>query len=89
MNGIVYLLHFAEKYYHAQHYLGWTDSLAERLARHRAGNGSKLVRAFLQSGIDFVVARTWKGNRNKERRLKKRKKSRQLCPICKANRETY
>lgn len=84
MRGIVYLLHFAEKYHHAQHYLGWTDSLEERLARHRAGNGSKLVRAVIESGIDFVVARTWRGNRRKERTLKKWKKSRLLCPICKS-----
>ena len=30
----------------------------------------------------FVIARTWNGGRDLERRLKNRKNSLRLCPIC-------
>ncbi|MBB5085041.1 putative GIY-YIG superfamily endonuclease [Nonomuraea endophytica] len=32
MTGTVYLLHFAQPYRHARHYLGWTTDLQARLA---------------------------------------------------------
>lgn len=35
--GTVYLIHFARKLAHAQHYLGWTTDLPARLKEHRAG----------------------------------------------------
>lgn len=83
MAGIVYLLHFDKPYYHAQHYLGYTRDLESRIERHKGGNGSPLVAAVVNAGIDIVVARTWSGDRNLERRLKNRHNTpRQLCPIC-------
>jgi len=33
----VYLLHFDKRLKHAGHYMGVTDDLPARLARHRAG----------------------------------------------------
>lgn len=57
-----------------------------RMARHRAGDGAKLIAAITKAGIGFVVARTWAGDRNFERQLKRRKKSRELCPICREER---
>ncbi len=36
-----------------------------------------------QAGIDFTVARTWKGDRSKERQLKKQGGASRLCPLCK------
>ena len=78
----VYLLHFTTPYRHARHYLGSADDLESRLARHRAGNGARLVQVCADHGIDFVLARTWQGGREKERQLKRQKNGRKLCPIC-------
>ena len=78
----VYLLHFTRPYKHARHYMGSTNDLIARIAEHRAGRGARLVEVIMQAGIDFVVARTWEGDRNTERRLKNRKGSPRLCPIC-------
>ncbi|HEC61407.1 MAG TPA: endonuclease [bacterium] len=64
----VYLIHFSKPYYHARHYLGYTDNLPNRLARHRAGNGSPLVAAVTRAGIPWELARTWKGSQHTERR---------------------
>jgi hypothetical protein len=36
---------------------------------------------FLNS-VSFTIARTWDGERVLERKLKKRKNGRKLCPIC-------
>lgn len=37
-------------------------------------------------GINYEVVRTWSGNRKLERKLKNRKKSSILCPICQKER---
>ena len=78
----VYLLHFETKLAHAQHYLGSTDDLENRLACHRKGNGARLMAVVTALGITWQLARTWPGDRALERRLKRRKEGRRLCPIC-------
>lgn len=83
--GTIYLLHFDKPFWHAKHYLGWTegDSLDERLDKHRKGQGSKLMAAVSGAGIDFSIARLWAGTRNDERKLKNGKNAgKRLCPIC-------
>jgi len=85
---MVYLLHFSEKVAdHAQHYIGYSDiGIERRLERHLNGNGSRLVRAAVQLGIEVKVARLWpNGDRKFERKLKNRKKARCLCPLCNKN----
>jgi predicted GIY-YIG superfamily endonuclease len=82
MKGKVYLLHFARPYRHARHYLGWTDDLEERLARHRDGRGARLLAVVTEAGIEWTVARVWDGSRALERRLKSWHKARALCPLC-------
>lgn len=82
-----YLLHFSEPYHHAQHYLGSTNDLEARLAEHHTGQGARLTQVIRKAGISFSLARTWNGGREQERRLKRWKKSTDLCPLCKANRE--
>ena len=47
---MVYLIHFDEKYHHAQHYLGYTGDLENRIAEHAAGVGSPLLAAVSESG---------------------------------------
>lgn len=80
--SIVYLLHFNRPYKHAKHYLGSTSDLSKRIKQHRNGkSGSHLIRVIYEAGIEFVVARTWDGDRTKERRMKGRGLSK-LCPIC-------
>ncbi|MBI3960234.1 MAG: endonuclease [Chloroflexi bacterium] len=84
----VYLLHFSEPIspdHTAQHYLGSTEDLTRRLAEHRAGAGSRLCEVAKERGIDFVLVRTWQGDRGKERQLKRRKSGPKLCPLCNGN----
>jgi hypothetical protein len=81
--GTIYLLHFQQPYHHARHYLGWTEGVLEtRLDRHMVGNGARLVNVVTEAGIGIEVARLWSGTRDLERKLKNRKNSQKLCPIC-------
>lgn len=87
--GTVYLIHFDRPIGNpenprgqAQHYIGWTDSLQERLRSHSRGRGAAILAFLSQVGIGWNLARVWEGSRQLERRLKNRKKARQLCPIC-------
>ncbi len=83
--GTVYLLHFDQKFSHAQHYVGFTTDLDKRLDKHQRGTGSKLCRAIKLAGIGFQLARTWEGvDRAFERKLHNRHGSGRFCPICKA-----
>ncbi len=82
----VYLLHFHEKYKHAQHYIGYATQLKKRIQHHQNGTGARLLQVIQEAGIGWEVARIWPdGDRALERRLKRYHKSRQLCPICNAN----
>ncbi|MCP4593686.1 MAG: endonuclease [bacterium] len=87
--GTVYLIHFDRPLGdldnprgQARHYLGYSDDLEARLERHREGNGAAIMAAVVRAGIDWTVARIWDGDRELERRLKKRHNSPRLCPIC-------
>ena len=79
---IIYLLHFERPYRHARHYLGSTDDLDARLACHAEGQGAKLMRVIKEAGISWQCVRTWQGDRKLERRLKRRKGTPALCPVC-------
>jgi hypothetical protein len=82
-SGTVYLLHFDKKYHHAQHYLGFCMyDLEQRLAHHVAGHGARLMQVITLAGIGFQIARTWRGCRTFERRLKNQKNAGRLCPVC-------
>ena len=94
--GTVYMLCFSEPYtgtpakpgnkpQTVQHYLGISPvSLSRRLAAHRAGNGARLVAVVMAAGGGFELARTWPPAPGLERRLKNRKKAREMCPLCTA-----
>jgi predicted GIY-YIG superfamily endonuclease len=86
----VYLLHFSRpisEKHTCQHYIGYTgrDSLKKRLAEHAAGRGARLTQVALERGISWEVARTWQGGRALERKLKDKKASPKLCPLCNGN----
>ncbi|GHO69775.1 hypothetical protein KSC_086670 [Ktedonobacter sp. SOSP1-52] len=68
---MVYLLHFERRYWHAGHYLGWTQDLPGRMRAHRAGDGARLMEVINEHGIRWVVSRVWwDGDRTLERALK-------------------
>lgn len=80
---VVYLLHFAQPYKHARHYVGYSELLTARLAHHRKGTGARLMAAVSAAGIEVTVARVWKGaDRTFERRIHNYARSAQLCPMC-------
>lgn len=88
----VYLLHFDRPISHrhtAQHYLGWTTDLETRLKQHRQGTGARLCEVAKERRINFRLARTWEGDRQRERDLKLQKNGRKLCPICRGNANDY
>lgn len=79
----LYLIHFAAKYEHAQHYLGLSNDISRRMEEHRSGQGNSLMKAVTRAGIPWDVVRTWKNaDRILERRLKNQKNAWRLCPIC-------
>ncbi len=78
----VYLLHFVTPYKHARHYLGCADDLSARLSEHRRGTGARLTQVVRDAGGTWVVARTWRGGRRLEHKLKAWHSGVKLCPIC-------
>lgn len=91
--GSCYLLHFTQPYVAqrvegrkqqtVQHYLGWSENLANRLNLHSTGHGARLVRVVRDAGIKWHLARVWEDvDRHYERWLKNRKHSSRLCPLC-------
>ncbi|MFG1999727.1 hypothetical protein ACGFNU_11325 [Spirillospora sp. NPDC048911] len=80
--GVVYLLHFAQPYKHARHYIGWTRDLAGRLAQHEAGSGARLLQVVNDAGIEWRLARLWPGDRRRERALKRQGGAARCCPLC-------
>jgi hypothetical protein len=56
-SGIIYLLHFATRYKHAGHYLGYVETdLERRIIEHERGFGSfgaNLVRVIRAAGHRF------------------------------------
>lgn len=78
----IYLLHLDTPLAHAKHYIGKADDLAERLERHRSGNGARMLAVCRERGITWQLVRTWTGDRQLERRLKSRRNAPKLCGIC-------
>lgn len=86
---MVYLIHFSKPIGdldnprgQARHYLGYTDDLEQRLKRHRSGNGSAIMAEVARLGVGWQLARTWNGDRNLERALKRQHNEPRLCPLC-------
>jgi predicted GIY-YIG superfamily endonuclease len=80
--GTVYLLHFDKPYKHARHYVGWTQDLDARLAKHARGHGARLLEVVRDAGIVWTLARTWPGTRNRERQIKRQGGAARRCPLC-------
>jgi predicted GIY-YIG superfamily endonuclease len=78
----VYLLHFSRPYKHARHYTGWASDLEARLAEHEHGRGARLLQVITAAGITWKLARTWPGDRKRERELKNMGGASRRCPEC-------
>lgn len=87
IEGTIYLLHFDTPLAHARHYLGWTGDLDTRLSEHGSGRGARLLQVANERGITFRLARTWAGDRFRERALKKQGGKARMCPVCQTHRE--
>lgn len=81
-NGTVYLIHFDRPYRHARHYLGYTEDLQTRMTDHANGRGARLMAVITDAGIEWQLARTWRGGRRRERQLKRQGGASRLCPCC-------
>ena len=86
---VVYLLHFeaplgdaSNPRAQAQHYLGSAVDLEARLEEHHRGTGARIMQVVEERRISWRVVRTWEGDRQLERRLKRRKNAPRLCPMC-------
>lgn len=83
----VYLLHFQKpisERHTCQHYIGTCRDLATRVQQHEHGSSSaaRLTQVAHERHIPFTVARVWRGGRELERYLKRRKNTPKLCPFC-------
>lgn len=85
----VYLVCFARPYHHARHYIGCCGDLAARMQRHARGRGARLMRAVARAGITWAVTRTWEGDRELEKQLKRQHNAPRLCPVCRARGEGH
>jgi len=86
--GTVYLFHFnapmgnlANPRAQAQHYLGFTDDLDTRIAKHLVGRGAKIVAAALAKGLIFELYH-WPACLATEKLIKRTKKTALYCPAC-------
>jgi hypothetical protein len=80
--GTVYLLHLDAPFGHARHYTGFANDLYGRLAHHGTSTGANLLLHVAKAGIGWQLARTWRGDRYLERRLKRAGGASRRCPVC-------
>jgi len=81
--GSVYLVHLAHRYRGAQHYLGFSTNIPERVKAHLAGRGAPLLAAVTKRGIAWRVVRTWRRKDGYfEQHLKRSYGLKELCPVC-------
>jgi predicted GIY-YIG superfamily endonuclease len=86
--GTVYLVHFSDRTSeNRQHYLGWSADVGRRFAQHASGRGAHETRKALAEGLKIMLAQTWSGTPDLERRIKLwsrcgAKGFAGLCPYC-------
>lgn len=89
--GAVYLLCLSGTLggdrHRAEHYLGWSNDLDNRVREHRNGRGSKFTQAACQRGFTLRVAEVWTGTRYLEKSLKQSRNLNRFCPICQSKKD--
>ena len=85
----LYLLHFAEPYHHARHYLGYAVGIgrgrtyAKAQARGVALGAHELVMSVQAAGIAIEVADVWIGEgRELQRAMRASHNLARFCPLC-------
>jgi GNAT superfamily N-acetyltransferase/predicted GIY-YIG superfamily endonuclease len=82
----IYVLHFEHKHHHAQHYVGCTEKLLQRLTAHAIGHGSALCRHLHTIGVNWQLATLYTTThaqmRRMERSLKNQHHAHRYCTIC-------
>ncbi len=69
--GTVYLVHFSDRTSeNQQHYLGWSADVGRRFVQHASGRGAHETRKALAEGLKIMLAQTWSGTPDLERRIK-------------------
>jgi hypothetical protein len=63
----------------------WASDLKARLAEHEQGRGARLLQVITAAGITWKLARTWPGDRKRERELKNMGGASRRCPECGIN----
>jgi hypothetical protein len=87
LKGTVYLLHFEQPFGHAQHYIGFSRVIDDRLTDQLRGSGARLVQHVIAAGIVISLAKEWIDvPQTMEFRLKNRGGAARICPICKGAR---
>lgn len=85
----LYIIHFKEKYKHAQHYVGIAQNVEDRFAEHMAGRGARLLQVVREAGIKIEACSTIKEFSDfssahlAEKKLKATNNTKRYCPICK------
>jgi predicted GIY-YIG superfamily endonuclease len=88
MTPIIYILHFHERIHHAQHYVGSTTNLFQRITAHRNGTAARLTEVIHERKIQFTVAALYAPRertdniRQLEIHVKRMKNGHRYCPIC-------
>jgi len=82
----VYLLHLDQPYQHARHYTSngaaSSRSLKARPTEYEKGQGARLLQVVKAAGIAWTLARTWPGDRKRERQFKAHGGASRRCPQC-------
>lgn len=85
----LYLIHFAQRRHHAQHYLGSSYNLYERLAAHARGHGARLTKALWEDDQEWTLAALFipkptsaRSIFELEKQAKQRHQASAYCPIC-------
>lgn len=88
--GTLYIVHFdrplgnlTNPRAQARHYCGFCEDLAERFAKHHAGNGSRIMAAAIRSGIGYTVHH-WPACLAVEKLVKRAHDTAAFCPDCAA-----
>lgn len=82
----IYILHFDDPLAHAQHYVGMTGNLRQRLEAHASGTGARLTEVLRDSNKPWTLGglfqTTATNARRVERELKESKNVARFCDIC-------
>lgn len=82
----VYILHFDTPLSHAQHYVGMTGNLKQRLSAHASGHAAALTQELCREGLPWSLGglfqTTATNARRVEKNLKESKNTSRYCNLC-------